>query len=103
MASGMAAISTTLAALCSAGDEIVAGRTIYGGTYALMKNLLPRFGVTTRFVDVLNEAAVRAAITPRTRAIYCESISNPLLEVSDLPALARIAKEHGVRLVVDNT
>ncbi len=103
MASGMGAISTTLLALCSAGDEIVAGRTIYGGTYALMKNLLPRFGITTRFVDTSDAAAVRAAITPRTRVIYAESISNPLLEVADLPALAALAHEHGARFVVDNT
>lgn len=103
MASGMAAISTTLLALCSAGDEIVAARTIYGGSYALMKNLLPRFGVTTRFVDVRDMNAVRAAITPKTRVLYCESISNPLLDVTDIPALAKIAKDAGVALVVDNT
>ncbi|MCX7001731.1 MAG: aminotransferase class I/II-fold pyridoxal phosphate-dependent enzyme [bacterium] len=103
MASGMAAISVALLQLCSGGDEIVAGRTIYGGTYALLKNLLPRFGITTRFVDLLDAAAVRAAITPKTRVLYCESISNPLLEVADLPALSRIAREHGLQLVVDNT
>lgn len=103
LGSGMAAISTVLLQLCSAGDEIVAGRTIYGGTYALLKNLLPRFGITTRFVDVRDLAAVRAAITGRTRVIYCESISNPLLDVSDLPALSALAREHGLRLIVDNT
>jgi methionine-gamma-lyase len=103
MASGMAAISTTLMALCSSGDEIVSGRTIYGGTYALLKNLLPRFGITARFVDLSREAVVRAAITPRTKVIFAESISNPLLEVSDIPMLARLAHEHGAALVVDNT
>jgi methionine-gamma-lyase len=101
--SGMAAISSTLLQLCSAGDEIVAGRTIYGGTYALLKNLLPRFGITTRFVDVGSLAAVRAAITDRTRVLFCESISNPLLDVSDLPALSALARERGLRMVVDNT
>ena len=101
--SGMAAISTALMLFCSSGDDIVASRTIYGGTYALMKNLLPRFGITTRFVDTKDLAAVRAAIGPRTKVLYCESISNPLLEVNDLPKLAGIAKEHGVPLVVDNT
>ena len=101
--SGMAAITTTLLLHCGAGDEIVAGRTVYGGTYALMKNLLPRFGITTRFVNITDHAAVRAAITPRTKVLYCESISNPLLEVSDLPKLAAIASAAGVRLVVDNT
>ncbi len=103
MSSGMAAISTTLMLLCSAGDDIVASRTIYGGTYALMKNLLPRFGVTTRFVDTKDHSVVRAAIGPRTKVLYCESISNPLLEVNDIPKLAGIAKEHGIPLVVDNT
>lgn len=103
VSSGMAAISTTLLLLCSAGDEIVASRTIYGGTYALLKNLLPRLGITTRFVDTGDEAAVRAAIGPKTRVLYCESISNPLLEVNDIGALARIAHEGGVPLVVDNT
>ena len=103
MSSGMAAISTTLMLHCGAGDDVVASRTIYGGTYALMKNLLPRFGVTTRFVDTKDLAAVRAAIGPRTKVLYCESISNPLLEVNDIPKLAGIAKEHGIPLVVDNT
>lgn len=102
-ASGMAAISCTLLALCSQGDEIVAGRTIYGGTYALMRNMLPRFGITTRFVDTNNVDAVRRAITPRTRVVYVESISNPLLDVCDTPAMARLAHEHGAKLVVDNT
>jgi methionine-gamma-lyase len=102
-ASGMAAISSTLLQLCSAGDEIVSSRTVYGGTYALCKNLLPRLGVTTRFVNLADERAVRAALSPRTRVLYCETISNPLLEVADIPALARLAAEYGVTLVVDNT
>jgi methionine-gamma-lyase len=103
MASGMAAISCSLLQLCSAGDEIVSSRTVYGGTYALMANLLPRFGIKTRFVDVGNEQALRTAITDKTRVIYCESVSNPLLEVADIPKLAGLAKEYGVKLVVDNT
>jgi len=103
MASGMGAISTTLMTLCAAGDEIVCGRSIYGGTYALLKNLLPRFGVNTRFVDLCKPDAVRAAMSARTRVLYCESLSNPLLEVSDLPQLAAIAHAAGARLVVDNT
>jgi methionine-gamma-lyase len=103
MASGMGAISATLLQMCSAGDEIVSSRTIYGGTYALLANLLPRFGITTRFVDLGDEAALRAAITPRTRVLYCEGVSNPLLDVADIPKLAAIAHEHGGRVVVDNT
>lgn len=103
MSSGMAAIATTLMLHCGAGDAIVASRTIYGGTYALMKNLLPRFGIQTRFVDTKDLATVRAAIGPRTKVLYCESISNPLLEVNDIPKLAAVAKECDVALVVDNT
>ncbi len=103
MASGMGAISTTILSICSSGDEIVCGRNIYGGTYALLKNLLPRFGVTTKFVDLRDHDAVRAAMTDRTRVIYAESISNPLLEVSDVPALAKIAHDRGAKLVVDGT
>lgn len=103
MASGMAAISSTLLQLCSSGDEIVSGRTIYGGTYALLANLLPRFGIKTRFVDLGDEKAVRAALSDKTRVIYCESVSNPLLDVADIPKLASLAKECGAKLVVDNT
>ena len=103
MASGMAAISSSLLQLCSAGDEIVSSRTVYGGTYALLANLLPRFGITTRFVDLGDEQAVRAAMTPRTRVLYSESVSNPLLQVADISALSRLAREYGARMVVDNT
>ena len=103
MASGMGAISTTLLALCSQGDEIVASRMVYGGTYALLKNVLPRFGIVTKFVDVTNAAAVEKAMSSRTKVLYCETLSNPLLEVSDLPALALIAHARGAKLVVDNT
>lgn len=102
-ASGMGAITATLLQLCGAGDEIVASRTIYGGTYAFMKNFLPRFGITTRFVDCNKLDGVRAAIGPKTRVLYCESMSNPLLAVPDLPALAELAKSRGLTLVVDNT
>ncbi len=102
-ASGMAAISTTLLQLCAAGDEIVCGRTVYGGTYALLKNFLPRLGIHTRFVNLQNLAEVEKAITPRTKVIYGEAISNPLLEVAAIPRLAHIANEHGLTLVIDNT
>lgn len=101
--SGMAAISSTLLELCSAGNEILSGRTVYGGTYALLANLLPRFGITTQFVDLADEELVRKSIKPNTRVLYCESMSNPLLEVADIPRLARLAKEYGLTLVVDNT
>ncbi|MDJ0830138.1 MAG: aminotransferase class I/II-fold pyridoxal phosphate-dependent enzyme [Desulfobacterales bacterium] len=102
-ASGMAAISCTLLQICSAGDEILAHRTIYGGTYALMKNFLPRLGIQARFVNMLDVDAVQNAITKQTRVLYCESLSNPLIEVADIAALRSIADNHHLRLIVDNT
>ena len=103
MASGMGAISSTLLQLCSSGDEIVSSRTVYGGTYALLANLLPRFGIRTHFVDLSDVEAVRRAITERTRVVYSESMSNPLLDVADIPTLAELAHGGGANLVVDNT
>lgn len=102
-ASGMAAISSTILQLCDSGDEIISSRTIYGGTYAFFKNFLPRLGIKAHFVDLADLTKVRSLINGRTRTIYCESISNPLLEVADIPALASICTEHGLKLVVDNT
>lgn len=102
-ASGMGAISTTLMQLCKQGNHIVSSRTIYGGTYAFMKHFLPQFGVETSFVDITNIEAIEAAIQPQTKVIYCESLSNPLLEVADINALSVLAKKHHLTLVVDNT
>lgn len=102
-ASGMGAISPAILQLCKAGDHIVSSRTIYGGTYAFLKNFTPRLNIRTSFVDITNLQAVEAAITKDTKIIYCESISNPLLEVADLPALSQIAKKHNILLLVDNT
>ena len=102
-ASGMSAISCVILQLCGSGDEVVSSRTVYGGTYALFKNFLPRFGITVRFVDTTNLEAVRAAMTARTRVIYTETVNNPLLQVADVPALAALANERGAKLVVDNT
>lgn len=101
--SGMSAISCTILQLCSAGDEIVSSRTIYGGTYALFKNFLPRFGINTNFVNTQDLKAVEHAITEKTKVIYCEAISNPLLEVADIPKLSEIANKYNLKLVVDNT
>lgn len=101
--SGISAIACAIAQICSSGDELICSRTIYGGTYALLKNFLPRMGIQPTFVDILNLEAVEAAITPKTRLIYCESISNPLLDVADMAGLAEIANRHGIKLVVDNT
>ncbi len=102
-ASGMGAITSVIFQLCDAQDHIVSSRTIYGGTYAFMKNFLKKFTIETSFVDMTNLDAVEQAITPQTKMIYCEAISNPLLEVANIKALSTLAKKHGIPLVVDNT
>ena len=102
-ASGMGAITPTLLQLCGTGDHIVSSRTIYGGTYAFLKNFTPRLGIKTSFVDITKLDLVEAAITPRTKVLYCETVSNPLLEVADIASLSKIAKRHNLTLIVDNT
>ena len=101
--SGMGAITPTLLQLCGAGDHIVSSRTIYGGTYAFLKNFTPRMNIQTSFVDITKLDVVEAAITKNTKVLYCESVSNPLLEVADIRGLAALAKKHNLTLVVDNT
>ena len=102
-ASGMGAITNTILHLCSAGDHIVSSMTTYGGTFAFLQNYLPKFNIQATFVDISDLEAVRKAIRPNTRIIYTESMTNPLLQISDIPALAAIANEHDIKLVVDNT
>ncbi|MBE7640131.1 aminotransferase class I/II-fold pyridoxal phosphate-dependent enzyme [Salegentibacter sp. BLCTC] len=102
-ASGMGAITSTLLQLCQAGDHIVSSRTVYGGTYAFLKNFIPKFNIQTSFVDITNPEQVEAAITKDTKVLYCESVSNPLLEVANIEVLAKIAKKHKLSFVVDNT
>ena len=102
-ASGMGAITPTLLQLCGAGDHIVSSRTIYGGTYAFLKNFTTRLGIETTFVDITKLEVVEAAITAKTKVLYCETVSNPLLEVADIAGLSAIAKKHNLTLVVDNT
>ena len=102
-ASGMGAITSTLLQLCSSEDEIISSRTIYGGTYAFMKNYLPKFNIKTTFVNTTKLEEIESAISKNTKVIYCETMSNPLLEVSDINSIAKIAKKNGVKLVVDNT
>ena len=102
-ASGMGAITSVFLQVCSAGDHIVSARTIYGGTYAFLKNFTPKLAITTSFVDITSLEAVEAAITSTTKMIYCEAISNPLLEIANLAELSKIAKKHNILLVVDNT
>jgi len=102
-ATGMGAITPVIMQLCGAGDHVVSSRTIYGGTYAFLKNFAPRFQVKTSFVNITKLEEVEAAITPDTKILYCETVSNPLLEVADISGLSKIAKRHGLQLVVDNT
>ncbi len=102
-ASGMAAISTTALALAGSGDEIISGNSIFGGTYSLFAHTLPRYGITTRFVETTDVGGYREAITDRTRLIFVETIGNPKLDVPDIEAIAAVAREHGIVLVVDNT
>lgn len=102
-ASGMGAITSALLQLCKSGDHIVSSRTIYGGTYAFMKNFLPGYKIETSFVDITDLHKVENSITENTKVLYCETVSNPLLEIADLEGLSKIAKKHHLKLVVDNT
>jgi len=101
--SGMGSITSVILQICSAGDHIISSRMVYGGTYAFMKNFLPKFNIDVTFVDTRDANAVQAAMRENTKMIYCEVLSNPLLEVTNVPELSRIAKERDVRLIVDNT
>jgi len=103
VASGSAAITFALLAITRVGDEIVAGNNLYGGTYQLFHYTLPKLGRTAKFVNSRNPEAFRKAITPRTRAVYIETVGNPKLDVPDFEAIAKIAHEAGLPLVVDNT
>ncbi|AZA73855.1 aminotransferase class I/II-fold pyridoxal phosphate-dependent enzyme [Chryseobacterium indoltheticum] len=102
-ASGMGAITSVLMQVCKSGDHIISSRTIYGGTYAFMKNFLPPFQIETSFVDINNFESIENAIQQNTKIIYCESVSNPLLEVADLRKLSELCKKHNLKLIVDNT
>lgn len=102
-ASGMGAITSVLLQVCKSGDHIISSRTIYGGTYAFLKNFLPPFQIATTFQDINNFEAIESAIQPNTKVIYCESVSNPLLEVADLRKLSELCKKHNLKLIVDNT
>lgn len=101
-ASGMAAISNAILTIISSGDEIVASRGLYGGTYYLLKDLRS-LGIVTSFVDITDRKTVEAAITEKTRLIFAETIGNPSLEVTDIRMLSEVAKTHGIPLVIDNT
>ena len=102
-ASGQAAITYALLAITRLGDEIVAGNNLYGGTYQLFHHTFPKLGRTVVFADSRDPESIRKAITPKTRAVYIETVGNPKLDVPDFEAIAKIAHEAGLPLVVDNT
>ena len=102
-ASGAAAITYTIQALAQAGDHIVAQKTIYGGTFNLLSHTLPLYGIDATFVDAHDLAAVEAAIQPKTKAVFIETLGNPTSDIPDIDAVARIAHAHGLPLVIDNT
>jgi O-acetylhomoserine (thiol)-lyase len=102
-ASGQAAISLALFNIAQAGDEIISADNLYGGTYNLFHYTFPRLGIQVKFVPSNDLAAIRKAMTPKTKAVYAESIGNPKLDVADLEGLAQTAHQHGLPLVLDNT
>jgi O-acetylhomoserine (thiol)-lyase len=103
LASGMAAITYAIMTIAEAGDNIVSASTLYGGTYNLFAHTLPQYGIATRFADYRTPEAFEALIDEKTKAIFCESIGNPLGNITDFEKLAEIAHRHGVPLIVDNT
>jgi O-acetylhomoserine (thiol)-lyase len=103
VASGQSAITYSLLAITRLGDEIVSANNLYGGTYQLFHHTLPKLGRTVKFVDSRSPDAFRNAITPKTRALYAETVGNPKLDVPDFEVLAKIAHDAGIPLVVDNT
>ena len=102
-ASGMAAITYTILALAHAGDHVVAASTIYGGTFNLLKETLPRYGITTTFVDIDNLEEVEAAIKDSTKLVLIETLGNPVINIPDIEKIAEIAHKHQIPLVADNT
>ncbi len=102
-ASGMAAITTTLLQLCNSGDHIITSITTYGGTYAFLANYLKKFNIDVSFVNIVDIESVKRAIRPNTKVLYTESMTNPMLQISNIPELAKITKANNITLVVDNT
>ena len=103
LASGMAAVTYAIQTIAEAGDNIVSTATIYGGSYNLFAHTFPQQGLEVRFADAGKPESFAALIDSRTKAIFCESIGNPLGNVTDIAALAEVAHAHGIPLIVDNT
>ncbi len=102
-ASGMGAITSALLQLCNAGDHIISSQTTYGGTFAFLHNWIKKFNIEVTFVDITDLEQVKAAMKPNTKVVYTETMTNPLLNISDIPSLSEIAHNGGAKLVVDNT
>ena len=103
VASGMAAITYAIQTIAEAGDNIVSASTLYGGTYNLLAHTLPQMGIETRFADYRDPASFAKLIDAKTKAVFCESVGNPLGNITDLAALAKVAHDAGIPLIVDNT
>ena len=102
-ASGMAAITTAILQICNSGDHIITSVTTYGGTFAFLKNYVCKFNIDVTFIDISDHDSIKQAIKPNTKLIYTESMTNPMLQVSDIPAIADIAHANNIKLLVDNT
>ena len=102
-ASGMGAITSALLQLCNAGDHIISSQTTYGGTFAFLHNWIKKFNIGVTFVDITDLDQVKAAMRPNTKVVYTETMTNPLLNISDIPLLSEIAHDGGAKLMVDNT
>jgi O-acetylhomoserine (thiol)-lyase len=103
LASGTNAIHYAIINIAGAGDEIVSANNLYGGTFSMFHDILPQFGITTRFVDIRKPENIVSAITSKTKAVFVETIGNPSLDVADIEAIAKIAHEHELPLIVDST
>ncbi len=103
LASGTSAIFYSIINLCQAGDEVVSANNLYGGTYTMFNNILPQFGIRVKFVDGRDPESFRKAVNDKTRLVFCETIGNPVLDVTDIGAVSTIAHEEGLPLIVDST
>lgn len=103
LSSGMAAVAFSILNIAGAGDEIIAAENLYGGTYNLFAVTLPRYGITVKFVDATDPENIRAAITDKTKAVFAETIANPSLHVLDIEAVAKVAHDNEIPLLVDST
>jgi O-acetylhomoserine (thiol)-lyase len=103
LSSGTSAIFYSIINICQAGDEFVSANNLYGGTYTQFNDILPQLGIRCKFADPRDPASFAKLIGPKTKLVYCETIGNPALDVVDIPALAKVAHDHGLPLIVDST